>query len=291
MNQKDRLTAALAKIPGSGSPGTPAHRQARGPLGGRNHDLPEPARHPPAPAGRQFSVGLAVTRMVPGLYPTAHGCKRRLPAWDSAALEGIAEDFARSEFEEDAFQRSSPGCSRSAPGPRHRAAHPARSDGNCRRDDRRHPDAAAGQHLVTARRVRFPAPRPPSAAAHVMSAHSSMPTASPRPLRWSVRSPPLLRGTGADTAARPLSAWPLPGGHASPWPGTRAAYQRRRPTLARQDPEHLRQSCHWPPSRPRLNMGASAQAARSAPARCTTHPQAAGPLRALGHPYGRRESS
>lgn len=31
MNQKDRLTAALARFRAPGRPGTPAHRQARGP--------------------------------------------------------------------------------------------------------------------------------------------------------------------------------------------------------------------------------------------------------------------
>ncbi len=60
-----------------GRPGTPAYRQARGPLGGRNHDLPEPARHPPAPAGRQLSV-----------HPPASGADtaaRPLSAWHRQA--------------------------------------------------------------------------------------------------------------------------------------------------------------------------------------------------------------
>ena len=52
-------------------------------------------------------------------------------------------------------------------------------------------------------------------------------------------------------------AWPAGGLHTS------VADRRSRGR------EHFRQFCRWPPSRPRLNMGASAQAARSAPARCT----------------------
>ena len=55
-------------------------------------------------------------------------------------------------------------------------------------------------------------------------------------------------------------------------PRTRAARQ----TPARQDPDHIRQSCDRLPRRSRLRMGTSARAALSALAVRTTYPQAAG---------------
>jgi hypothetical protein len=77
-------------------------------------------------------------------------------------------------------------------------------------------------------------------------------------------SRPAARASRARDPPRPRDARPdvgrLSGLTVPTWPGTRAAYQPP-PTLARQNPEHLRQSCHWPQSRPRLSMGASAQAA------------------------------
>jgi hypothetical protein len=88
-------------------------------------------------------------------------------------------------------------------------------------------------------------------------------------------------------AAGPAGRWP---GARRRLPGPARGLHTARPTLARQDPEHLRQSCHWPQSRPRLRMG-QVHKRRSAPARCTTHPQAAGPRRGIGPPHGRREFS
>lgn len=147
--------------------------------------------------------------MVPGLYPTAHGCKRRLPAWDSAASRGHGRGLRPLGVRGGRVPAVLTG---GAPDRRRDLAIGLLTPLAAM--------ATAGVMIVaTQTRLRagiwsqrggFDSPRcwPPSAAAHVMSAHSSMPTASPRPLWWSVRSPPLLRGTGADTAARPLSAWP-----------------------------------------------------------------------------------
>ena len=41
-----------------------------------------------------MSAGLAVTRIVPGLYPTAHGLQKASPRLGFDGISGTAEDFA-----------------------------------------------------------------------------------------------------------------------------------------------------------------------------------------------------
>ena len=78
-----------------------------------------------------------------------------------------------------------------------------------------------------------------------------------------------------DLLARPLGGRaPAPG--QAPLPPTGPRTRAARQTPARQDPDHIRQSCDRLPRRSRLRMGTSARAALSALAVRTTYPQAAG---------------
>jgi putative oxidoreductase len=43
-----------------------------------------------------LSVGLAITRIAPGLYLTAHGLQKASPRLGFGGISGTAEDFARS---------------------------------------------------------------------------------------------------------------------------------------------------------------------------------------------------